>query len=69
MYDTLSEAIAAYDDMLDEMHDIELAGISGVRGSQVLREFDPIGYRVTFFEWADAEGIDTDGLEDDSDLP
>ena len=65
MYDTMSEAIEAYDDMLDEVHG-EFMGMSAAR---ILRECDPIAYRCGFADWADAEGIDTDDLEDDADLP
>lgn len=62
---TMSEAIAAYDEALDETHG-EFMGMSAAR---ILRECDPIAYRVGFHDWADSEGIDTDDLEDDEDLP
>ena len=65
---TMSEAIAAYDDMLDEFGTVEIGTLT-YSAARVLREVDPIAYRVTFFEWADSEGIDTDDLEDDEDLP
>ena len=66
---TMSEAIAAYDDMLDVVyawHDV--AGIN-FAPSDTLRALDPIAYRCGFADWADAEGIDTDELKDDVDLP
>ena len=66
MYDTMSEAIEHYDDMLDEAYPETPFGIPA---SRILRECDPIAYRVGFFDWADSEGIDTDDLEDDADLP
>ena len=66
MYDTMSEAIDAYDDMLDEAYPETPFGIPA---SRILRECDPIAYRCGFADWADAEGIDTDDPEDDADLP
>lgn len=62
---TMSEAIDAYDDMLD----LTVDGVFGLCPSRILRECDPIAYRCGFADWADAEGIDTDNLEDDADLP
>ena len=69
MYDTMSEAIEAYDDMLNEIHDWPVIGGISFAPSDILRECDPIAYRVGFHDWIDAEGIDTDDLEDDADLP
>ena len=66
MYETMSEAIEAYDDMLNEVYPETPFGIPA---SRILRECDPIAYRCGFADWADAEGIDTDDLEDDADLP
>jgi hypothetical protein len=68
---TMSEAIAAYDAMLDEVGDDDLSGtiLAGYSVSRILRAVDPIAYRVGFADWADAAGIDTDDLEDDEDLP
>ena len=66
MYETMSEAIEAYDDMLDEAYPETPFDIPA---SRILRECDPIAYRVGFHDWADAEGIDTDDLGDDADLP
>ncbi len=66
---TMSEAIEAYDDMLNETHEWpSVAGIS-FAPSDILRELDPIAYRCGFADWSDAEGIDPDDLEDDADLP
>ena len=66
MFETMSEAIEAYDDMLDEAYPETPFSIPA---SRILRECDPIAYRCGFHDWADAEGIDTDDLEDDADLP
>lgn len=63
---TMSEAIAAYDEALDEAYPETPFGIPA---SRILRECDPSAYRVGFADWADAEGIDTDELEDDAELP
>lgn len=66
---TMSEAIEAYDESLDEINGSFEIGYLTFDASRVLRELDPIAYRVGFFDWADAEDIDTDDLEDDADLP
>jgi len=66
---TMSEAIAAYDEMLNEANGSFEIGYLSFDASRVLRKVDPIAYRVGFFDWADAEGIETDDLEDDADLP
>jgi len=68
MYTTLSAALEAYDDYLDEVYDLASVGFS-YAASRVLREVDPIAYRVGFWDWLDSEGIDSDDLEDDADLP
>lgn len=65
----MSEAIAAYDEFLNEVDGPFKIGHLTFDASRVLRELDPIAYRVGFFDWADAEDIDTDDLEDDADLP
>lgn len=54
-----------YDDMLDEVYpDLTVAGM-GMSTSRVLKEVDPIAYRVGFSDWCDAEQITTD--EDEAD--
>ena len=66
---TMSEAIEAYDEMLNEVYTwSDVAGIN-FAPSDILREVDPIAYRVGFHDWLDGEGIDIDSLEDDADLP
>lgn len=62
---TMSEAIAAYDEMLDEVHG-EFMGMSAAR---ILRECEPDAVGDGVADWADAEGIDTDDLEDGENLP
>ena len=47
---------------------MEVAGITW-DPSHVLAEMDPIAYRTGFHDWADSEGIETDDLEDDAELP
>lgn len=65
MYTTISETVAAYEDMLDECYDMPtIAGIEFLP-SRILREIDPIAYKCGWIDWCDAEGIDTDELEDD----
>ena len=68
MYTTLSAALAAYDEMLDEVYALEEGGFP-YAASRVLKEIDPIAYREGFWNWLDSEGIDSDDLEDDADLP
>lgn len=66
--DTMSEAIEAYDQMLNDLYPpVEVAGITW-DPAEVLKKMDPIGYRVGFNDWADSEGIDTDDLEGDAQL-
>jgi len=65
MYESISETVEAYDDMLNAAHEWPtVAGIS-FAPSDILRELDPIAYRGGWLDWCDAEGIDTDELEDD----
>lgn len=70
MYENYSEAIAAYDEYLDEFSTVDVAG-QDFAGSVVLIPLDPIAYRVGFFDWLDGEGIDSDDLDDEGydDLP
>lgn len=70
MYENYSEAISAYDDMLDMAMDIGDAG-QYATAAEIVRKCDPIAYRVGFFDWLDGEGIDSDDLDDEGydDLP
>lgn len=64
-YEAISETVAAYNDMLDEVYAwSDVAGIN-FAPSDILRELDPIAYKCGWIDWCDAEGIDTDELEDD----
>ena len=65
MYETVSETVSAYDDMLDEIYSPVSVGELVFDASRVLREMDPIAYKCGWIDWCDAEGIDTDDLEDD----
>ena len=65
MYDTISETVEAYDDFIREMTgDVNLLGID-YDPATVLNAVDPIAYKCGWIDWCDAEGIDTDELEDD----
>lgn len=64
---TMSEARQAYRDMIDEVTGDIRIGTIEFQPSRVLEELDPIAFRCGFVDWADAEGIDTDELEDDED--
>ncbi|QDK01519.1 hypothetical protein SEA_LEEROYJENKINS_124 [Microbacterium phage LeeroyJenkins] len=70
-YENYSEAIAAYDEALNDHYFPVIAGGIEFDRSRILRELDPIAYRVGFFDWLDAEGIDSDDLDDEGydDLP
>lgn len=64
-YTTISETVAAYDKVLDEVYgDAEVAGRTFSTG-YVLSELDPIAYKCGWIDWCDSEDIDTDELEDD----
>lgn len=62
---TISETVAAYDAMLDEFDGPVTVGGLTFDASRILRELDPIAYKCGWIDWCDAEGIDTDELEDD----
>lgn len=64
MYENYSEAIAAYDEALDEGQEIRIGTLTYLP-SRVLQAVDPIAYRVGFFDWLDGEGIDSDDLDDE----
>lgn len=56
------EAYDAYDNLLDEVYDPLRIGDMEFDPSRVLRELDPIAYRIGFHEYCDSEGIDTDQM-------
>lgn len=61
---TEREAYEQFDEMLNEVSlPITIVGQS-FEPARVLQEVDPIAYQCAFNDWADAEGIDTDELED-----
>ena len=64
-YSTISETVAAYNDMLDECYPTVMVGTLEWDPSHVLAELDPIAYKCGWIDWCDAEGIDTDELDDD----
>lgn len=64
-YETISETVDAYDLHLNEVHEtVELLGVE-YYASELLKSADPIAYKCGWIDWCDAEGIDTDDLEDD----
>lgn len=66
MFTTWSEAEQSFDDMLDEITGPVKVGSLEFVASRVLREMDPIAYRVGLHEFIDSEGIDSDDLEGES---
>lgn len=64
-YTDIHEALAAYDDMLDQTTGNGEVSIAGY-AFQVHRAFkalDPTAYRVGFHDFLDAGGIDMDELQ------
>lgn len=61
---TEREAYLNFDQMLNDTVKPFVFGGSEYEPSRVLNEIDPIAYQTAFNDWADAEGIDTDELED-----
>ena len=68
MFTTMSEAIESYNEMIEEVH--PAVNLLGVEYSPVvlIREVDPIAYRVGFYDYMDSLDVDTDELEDDADF-
>lgn len=64
MFTTISESVAAYDDMLNEGGPVSIAGMD-FDPAHALEELDPIAYKCGWLDYMDALGIDTDDLEDD----
>lgn len=62
MFETWDEAIAAYDDMLDEFSGEVVIGTLRYAASRVLREVDPIAYRCGLFDFLDGEDFNSDDL-------
>lgn len=59
-FTTVREALEAYDDMLDEVYPDQIFGIPA---SRILREVDPIAYRVGFSDWLDSPEVSEDDME------
>lgn len=65
MFTTISESVAAYDDMINEVDGpVVIAGLY-YDSAQALNAVDPIAYKCGWIDYMDALGIDTDELEDD----
>lgn len=64
MFTTISESVAAYNDMLNEDGPVTLAGLE-FDPSHALDALDPIAYKCGWIDYMDALGVDTDELEDD----
>lgn len=69
MYNSISETVTAYNDMLNECASLRPLMSSlyfeGYGSAEALNEGDPIAYKCGWLDWCDAMGIDTDDLEDD----
>ena len=63
--DSWAEAVEAYDDMLDEVIEPMRFASFEFDASRVLREMDPIAYRVGLHDFIDSEGVDSDDFEDE----
>lgn len=46
-------ALEQYDEMLNELYKVDIAGID-FEAARVLKELDPIAYRVYFSDWLDS---------------
>lgn len=62
---TMSELLEAYRDFLDNCCPGVLVFGYTFEPSRVLEELDPVAFRQGYLDYADAEGIDVDELEDD----
>lgn len=59
-WDTIEQALKAYDDYLDEIYPDQILNIPAGR---ILREIDPIAYRVGFSDWLDSPEVSEDDME------
>jgi hypothetical protein len=55
-----AEAIARYDEMLDECYPLVQIGTLSYSPSQVLKKVDPIAYQCGMSDWLDSEELTTD---------
>lgn len=68
MFTKMSEAIEAYNDMLDDVYGPLCIGGLEYDNSEAFKTLDPIAYRVGFNNYMDSLEVDTDLLEDDEEL-
>lgn len=65
MLSTISETVEAYNEFVNEITGpVTILGIE-YDAARILNTIDPIAYKCGWIDWCDAEGIDTDELEDD----
>lgn len=63
-FSSWSEAMEAFDEVLDADQVIEIAGTT-LNPSEVLKEMRPLDYRTYLYDWVDAQGeYDTDEWDD-----
>lgn len=69
MFTTISESVAAYDDMLNDNATyrplMRSALFEGYQDAAELNEGDPIAYKCGWIDYMDSLEVDTDSLEDD----
>jgi hypothetical protein len=63
------DALQSYDQMLDEVYPELFIGHSSFLASTVLKELDPIAYRVGFGEYVDSLAEDGEFVEGWTDVP
>jgi hypothetical protein len=64
MFTTISESVAAYDDLLNEDGPVTIAGLT-YDTAHALDSVDPIAYKCGWLDFMDALGVNIDDLEDD----
>jgi len=57
-------ALQQYRDEIDELHDIEICGMSFC-ASRILEELDPIAFNCGFSDWLDANELTTEEEEEE----
>lgn len=63
-FETLSEAVDAYVEILNESGAVSVCG-SDFMPSDILLHCDPVMFRCGFHDWIDGEDVDSDTLEGD----
>lgn len=61
----MSELVEVYRDLVNEYESTVVVQGMEFDPSEVLEKLDPIAFREGYLDYADAEGIDVDELEDD----